>query len=200
MALARREDYYESLVDERYEIIHGRIYMMDSPGTNHQEVLMALVKLIGNFLSGKPCRAFFAPYDIRLLDPGEEVDSPKPPRNSVQPDLVVICDRSKITPKGCVGPPDLVIEVLSPSTPSRDLVLKRNLYERSGVLEYWVIDPVNRIVNVMRYEQPDTTGNESMLKPWVATMLYEEDELTTPILEGLTIQIKEVFADLIPEN
>ena len=200
MALARRDDYLESLIEERYEIIRGRVYMMDSPVINHQRIVGVLFRSISNFLVGKTCEAIIAPFDVRLLDPGEDPDSPRPPRNIVQPDIIVVCDKKKITLKRCLGPPDLVIEVLSPSTTSKDFVAKRDLYERAGVLEYWIVDPVNRVINVMRYENAEAPQNESAVQSWVAFTLPEEAELTTPILEGLTIQIKEVFADMLPED
>lgn len=120
--------------DQRWELIDGVAYdMTPAPIRRHQEILGDLHLQIGNFLIGKPCRVYMAPFDVLIPkhDEGEEeIDT------VVQPDIAVVCDRSKLTERGCKGAPDLVIEILSPSTAEKDTLTKLKLYERAGVKEY----------------------------------------------------------------
>jgi Uma2 family endonuclease len=120
--------------DVRYELIDGQAYAM-SPGPNrrHQELVGEVFLQIGNALRGAPCRPYVAPFDIRLPR-GNEADDDVD--TVVQPDISVICDRTKLDDRGCRGAPDWVIEVLSPSSASHDQILKRALYERHEVDPY----------------------------------------------------------------
>jgi Uma2 family endonuclease len=165
MALALRDhqhhtygDYCRWPEDVRYELIDGQAYAM-SPGPNrrHQEVVGALFRQVADALEGSPCRTYVAPFDVRLPR-GHEADDDID--TVVQPDIMVVCDRTKLDDRGCRGAPDWVIEVLSPSTASHDQILKRALYERHGVREFWLIHPVDLIVTVYRlvdgaYGRPD---------------------------------------------
>lgn len=141
-------DYLTWPEDVRYELIDGLAYAMaPAPLRIHQELLLEVARQTGNALDGKPCRPFIAPFDVRLPR-GDEADGEVD--TVVQPDLVVVCDRSKLDERGCRGAPDWVVEVLSPSTASHDLILKRRLYERVGVREYWLVHPVDHVVTVYR--------------------------------------------------
>jgi Uma2 family endonuclease len=165
MALAQRDhqhhtygDYCRWPEDVRYELIDGQAYAM-SPGPNrrHQEVGFEIARQIADALEGSPCRTYVAPFDVRLPR-GNEADDDVD--TVVQPDIMVVCDRTKLDDRGCRGAPDWVIEVLSPSSASHDQILKRALYERRGVREYWLIHPVDLIVTVYRlvdgaYGRPD---------------------------------------------
>jgi len=111
----------------------------------HQGTSFELAEQLRNFLKDKPSKAFTAPFDVRLSAQGED-------DTVVQPDLLVVCERSKLDGKACNGPPDLVIEILSPSSFSRDKWLKFNLYQRSGVREYWIVDPDSGTVTVYTLE------------------------------------------------
>ncbi|MER2552481.1 MAG: Uma2 family endonuclease [Thauera sp.] len=154
-------DYLTWPEDVRYELIDGIAYpispapdgvahaMSPAPLRVHQELLGAIYREAANALNGKPCRPFIAPFDVRLPHANEadgEVDT------VVQPDLVVVCDRRKLDERGCRGAPDWVVEVLSPSTAGHDLILKRRLYARAGVREYWLVHPVDRVVTVYRLQ------------------------------------------------
>jgi Uma2 family endonuclease len=154
-------DYLTWPEDVRYELIDGIAYpispapdgvahaMSPAPLRVHQELLGAIYREAANALDGKPCRPFIAPFDVRLPHANEadgEVDT------VVQPDLVVVCDRRKLDERGCRGAPDWVVEVLSPSTAGHDLILKRRLYARAGVREYWLVHPVDRVVTVYRLQ------------------------------------------------
>ena len=144
--------------DVRYELIDGQAYAK-SPGPNrrHQELVGEIFRQIADTLEGAPCRVYVAPLDIRLPR-GNEADDDVD--TVVQPDISVICDRTKLDDRGCRGAPDWVIEVLSPSSASHDQILKRALYERHAVREFWLIHPVDRIVTIYRlmdsaYGRPD---------------------------------------------
>jgi Uma2 family endonuclease len=165
MALALRDshrhtyaDYCTWPDDVRYELIDGQAYLM-SPGPNrrHQELVGEVFLQIGNALRDSNCRPYVAPFDVRLRRANEADDDVD---TVVQPDISVICDRAKLDDRGCRGAPDWVIEVLSPSSASHDQILKRALYERHGVREFWLIHPVDLIVTVYRlvdgaYGRPD---------------------------------------------
>jgi Uma2 family endonuclease len=125
---------------ERWELIDGVPYNMSpAPVRRHQGILMRVSIVVGTFLADKPCQAYFAPFDVRLPDFSEQDDSDV--LTVVQPDLVVICDEKKLDDRGCRGAPDLVMEILSPSTSRKDIGVKFRLYERHGVREYWIIHP-----------------------------------------------------------
>lgn len=148
-------DYLKFPDDERWEIIDGVAYSMaPAPGDSHQSLSSELTAQVHTQLRGKPCQVRVAPYDVRF----ENSDKTN---KVVQPDLVVVCDRNKITPRGLVGAPDWIVEILSPSTAGKDQILKRALYEREGVREYWLVHPVDRIVTIYRlgaeghYQQAD---------------------------------------------
>ncbi|MCL1951372.1 MAG: Uma2 family endonuclease [Oscillospiraceae bacterium] len=134
-------DYLTWDDDVRYELIDGVPYMMASPSQQHQEILMAFSMLFGNFLKGKPCKGFFAPFDVRLFPQNNNADT-----TIVQPDFLVVCDRSKLDGKSCNGAPDYVLEILSPSSSRRDRIQKKAQYGWAGVKEYWIIDPDDRML------------------------------------------------------
>ncbi|HAZ61066.1 MAG TPA: hypothetical protein DCY89_05775 [Gammaproteobacteria bacterium] len=157
MGLSRRDaerhtygDYRRWPEAARYELIDGAAYAMaPAPSRLHQEVLGELFRQVANALQGQPCRPFIAPFDVRLPRAGEADDDID---TVVQPDLAVVCDPGKLDERGCRGAPDWVVEVLSTATAGHDQILKRALYERAGVREYWLVHPVDRIVTVHRLE------------------------------------------------
>lgn len=129
---------------KRYELIGGEFWLMAGAGRLHQRTVGEMAFQLTGQLKGKPCRLFLAPFDVRLAEAG---DAPNFESNVVQPDLLVVCDPRKETATGIKGAPDIVIEIVSPKGSARDLVVKRRLYERAGVVEYWVFDPEGRTLH-----------------------------------------------------
>lgn len=142
-------DYLAWPESERWQLLDGHAYAMAPPSTAHQRVVFELGRQIGNQLQSKPCQGFLAPMGVRL-PAGDEADDDV--RTVFEPDLLVVCDPSKVDARGIRGAPDFIIEVLSPSTAAFDLVDKRQRYERAGVGELWLIDPVSSVLTVYRRE------------------------------------------------
>ena len=135
-------DYASWDDEDRCELIDGVVYNMSSPSQAHQRMSMEISGQLWTLLKGKTCEVFPAPFDVCLNGLGDKDET------VVQPDIIVVCDKSKLDGKKCNGAPDLVIEILSPSTLSLDKVIKYNKYLQTGVKEYWVIDPVEKTVIV----------------------------------------------------
>jgi Uma2 family endonuclease len=141
-------DYYNWDDGERWELIDGEAYCMSpAPTRLHQEILGGMHAQIYASLAGKPCRVYMAPFDIRLPK-GNEADALID--TVVQPDISVICESKKLDDRGCRGAPDWIIEILSPSTAARDQIRKRDLYEREGVREYWLVHPQDKMLYIYR--------------------------------------------------
>jgi len=138
------EDIYALPDGERAELIDGKIYYMAPPNTKHQRLVHFFDREIGNYLKGNKdeCEVFPAPFAVFL----NEND-----KNYVEPDLSVVCDKNKITEKGCVGAPDWIIEIVSPSSRQMDYFKKLFKYRTAGVKEYWVVDPDKKIVTVYNF-------------------------------------------------
>lgn len=178
-------DYLTWDNDQRWEIFDGTPYAMaPAPTRKHQDVSMNLSVLLKNFLKDKPCRVYAAPFDVRFPQ-GNEAD--KDVDTVVQPDIVVVCDKNKLDDAGMRGAPDLIIEILSPSSLSRDQIEKRALYEKHGVKEYWIIHPVEKITWIYTLQTDGQYG-----KP---VIVDQEGSADVGILPGLTITMNEVFAE-----
>ncbi len=132
---------------EHAEIINGEVFMMAPPSRMHQEISTELVRQLANFLEGKRCKVYPAPFGVRLFE--VDGDTPDDVDTMVEPDISVVCDKSKLDDHGCKGAPDMVVEVLSPSTQRHDRLVKLGLYQRAGVREYWIVNPEDRTVQVM---------------------------------------------------
>lgn len=147
------KDYLTYDEGERIEIIDGQIYNMSpAPSRAHQEIISALVFEIINYIKSNngSCKVYPAPFDVILKNEDEDLINSK---NIVQPDISVICDKSKLTDKGCTGSPDMIVEVISPFNPSNDYVRKLNLYEHFKVREYWIVNPIRK--NILVYTLTD---------------------------------------------
>ncbi len=143
-------DYCDWNDDQRRELIDGQAYLMaPAPTASHQIIAFQIGYQVESALKDKPCTVLLAPIDVRLPRAGESVDQTS---TVVQPDLLVVCDPTKIDRRGVNGTPDWVVEVLSPTTASHDQIIKRKLYERAGIAEYWLVHPVDRVLTIYRLE------------------------------------------------
>jgi Uma2 family endonuclease len=171
-------DYMTWDDDKRWELIDGVPYLMSAPNRRHQELLGNLYLQIGPFLKGKKCKVYFAPFDVRLnADTFDNI--------VVQPDLLIVCDESILNKAGCKGVPDMVVEILSPSTSRYDRIKKFNTYLKAGIREYWIIDPETKTlaVHILR------DGN------YIIHPYSNEDKAPVHVLEGFCIDLSEVFEE-----
>ena len=179
-------DYLKWTFDERLELIKGRIFKM-SPALAefHQRILTKVGNEIYNYLKRKPCVVYFAPFDVRLV---KKCSDDKQITTVVQPDICVICDLKKLDKKGCLGAPDIVVEILSPGNNKKELQNKYEVYEEAGVKEYWIIQPEEK--TFFKYVLDE---NEQYQPTKILTL---GDNVTSTILPGFVLNLDEVFADL----
>lgn len=178
-------DYLNWPDDERWELIAGVAYnMTPAPSRIHQKVSAALFNEIYNYLKNKTCEVYSAPFDVRLPAENEKDETVK---TVVQPDIVVVCDPSKLDEKGCIGSPDLIVEIVSPTTASLDYIQKLRLYERHRVKEYWIVHPIDKIVMIYQLLENNSYGR--------AEIFSEESRISVGIFPDLTINMKMVFTE-----
>lgn len=178
-------DYLLWQFEERVELIKGKILQMAAPSRVHQQVSINLSTILKNAFWKSPCKVYAAPFDVRL--PHFSQQKNKDVVTVVQPDLCVICDPAKLDDRGCIGAPDIVVEIISPGNSKREMKDKFSIYEESGVLEYWIVSPIEKAIQVFRLNEQ---GKYYGIQPFV-----EDDDLTTPVLPGAQIPLQEVFAD-----
>lgn len=161
-------DYLTWLFDERVELIKGKIFKMSPVPLNiHQRVSSNLHGLIWTHLKRKKCKVYASPFDVRFV---KSVENETLISTVVQPDLCVICDENKLDEKGCLGAPDLIIEIVSPHSAKRDIHDKFDLYQEFGVREYWIVYPNNKSVQVFllnqegKYESVGVYENQETIK------------------------------------
>lgn len=170
------EDYYALPEDIRAELIEGQIYYMAAPGRIHQEILSFLHVRIANYIDSRKgiCKVYPAPLAVKLFKDDD--------KTIVEPDISVICDRNKLTDRGCTGAPDWIIEIISPSNSSHDYIRKLNLYADAEVREYWIVDPRSKKIFVYHLEKTDFE---------VKTYSFEEI-VTANIFDNLWIDFNEL--------
>ena len=157
-------DYRSWPEDERWELIDGVAWdMSPAPARQHQGIVAAIASAFYSALRDHLCRVYPAPFDV-LLPGGEETEDDDV-TTVVQPDVSVFCDESRLTRAGARGAPTLAVEILSPSTASKDMRIKRDLYERHGVLEYWIVDPGNKYVAVYLLDEDGKYGEPKLYEP-----------------------------------
>lgn len=179
------QNYLERPDNERYEIIHGEVIKMTLPPTIHQKVRMDIAMPIANFLHDKSSEIFFVPFAARLFE--QQDDTPDKVNTVVEPDIMIICDPTRLDDYGCKGAPDMVIEILSPSTMHHDRIVKFELYRRAGVREYWIVDPQNQSVEVyLRDENNDLSPHE---------VYTRGDTAKVTVLDGCTVELAKVFPE-----
>jgi Uma2 family endonuclease len=173
-------DYLLWQFSDRVELIKGFILKMSpAPNTNHQKISQNLNGYFYNFFQNKNCQVFVAPFDVRL-----PIKSAKKETTVVQPDLSIICDDNKLDDRGCNGSPDLIIEIISPNNSKHDIHTKFNLYQEAGVLEYWLVEPTEKIILI--YTLPN--GVYIGLKP-----LVEGEIVKSLLFPEIKISVKDIF-------
>ena len=181
-------DYLTWQFDEMVELIKGKIYRMSpAPKESHQDISVELLYQINHFLKKKNCKVYHAPFDVILpllksKQTSDKIDT------VVQPDICVICDRSKITEQGCTGAPDWIIEILSKGTIHKDLNEKYEIYKHSGVKEYWVVHPTDATVLVYHLDENGEYQLQRQ-KPFLPG-----EKVPSGIFEGFEIDLEEVFS------
>ncbi|NBF39828.1 MAG: Uma2 family endonuclease [Spirochaetes bacterium] len=151
-------DYRQLPDDARYEIIEGELFVATpAPSRHHQAVVGEVFRQLANQLLAHRCEAYVAPFDVMLPAPDEDLEDSA---TVVQPDVVVVCDPQKLDARGCVGPPDLAVEVVSRESRRQDAVRKRALYERHGVREYWMVEPARRALTQLALDPATGTYRE----------------------------------------
>ncbi|WP_373494410.1 Uma2 family endonuclease [Aquiflexum sp.] len=178
-------DYLTWQMEEMVELIKGKIFRQAAaPRVNHQRVSLKISNELYNFLKGKKCEVFAAPFDVRLpvkSKKHEDIDT------VVQPDICVICDPQKLDELGCVGAPDLIVEILCPGNNKKELQNKYEVYKESGVKEYWVIHPnectliINTLING-KYQ--------------ASRIFTHGDKVASQAVEGFVLDLEEVFDDM----
>ncbi|MCL2663152.1 MAG: Uma2 family endonuclease [Oscillospiraceae bacterium] len=169
------EEYYEIGEDVRVELYEGYLVVMQSPTLRHQGILGVIHANLFMFLKGKKCKVFTAP-GVHLF---------KKEATVFIPDIIVVCDKSKLDIRNVDGAPDLVIEILSPSTTRMDRKLKFDKYQKAGVKEYWIIDPERNLLEV----------NLLVDGKYITTIYNETAQAPVSTLDGFEIDLAEVFAE-----
>ncbi|RKX77083.1 MAG: Uma2 family endonuclease [Spirochaetes bacterium] len=169
--------------DVRWEIINRVPYDIVHPKRLHQEVLFYITRVLGEYLEGKNCHGYNAPFEVLFTEydenTGEEIET------VVEPDLIVVCDESKLYERGCRGAPDVVFEILSEETAYKDESVKFHLYEKHGVREYWIVNPDGLYVEVF------TLNNEGL---YGSPRFYRElGNAESLVLEGFSLDLHKVF-------
>lgn len=175
------QDYLAWPEEERWELIEGIPVMQTAPSWQHQAISRELIIQFGNYLRNKSCNVFASPFDLILTNDENEKTS----KNVFQPDLLVVCDNNRLRGTGYFGVPDLVVEIVSPSTGRSDKFYKFNMYEKYGVKEYWIIEPDIKLISVFtlnengRYGRPEIYSEENIIK--------------VGVLEDLNIDLSQIF-------
>lgn len=178
-------DYLNWSEDERWELIQGIPYLMTpAPSRRSQEVLGELFAELRNYLKDKSCRVYLAPFDVRLPAKNEKDEDIK---TIVQPDITVVCDHHKLDDKGCKGAPDLIVEIVSPSSAAMDYIKKLALYEKNGVKEYWIVHPLDKIVTVYKLLNHGQYGRPEIYD--------QEGKIKVEILGDLILDLKSIFPE-----
>ena len=170
---------------ERAEIIGGEVLMMAPPSRIHQKISGEIFRQLANFLEGKRCEVYSAPFGVRLFE--KDGDRPEDVDTVVEPDITVVCDTSRLDQHGCKGAPELVMEILSPSSRRHDMLVKLNLYQRAGVREYWIVNPDDKDVQLFLLD------GSGLFR--VHGFYGREDIARVNVLEGCFIELCKVFPE-----
>ena len=178
-------DYLAWRIEERLELIKGWIMRMASPSRAHQEALGELTFFMRSHFGNHLCKVYFAPSDVRFLDKEKSSKAAKNIYTVVQPDLYVVCDLKKLDDAGCLGAPDLVVEILSPGNTKKEMKQKYEVYEENGVREYWIVHPIEKYLTI------HTLNTEG--KYYASKYFTDEDIVNSVIFPDLAIDLSKVF-------
>jgi len=179
-------DYLTWFDNVRRELIDGFIHLMSpAPSIKHQIVTGNIHTIVNSYLKSKKCKVLIAPADVRLLNNQKKAD--KDVFSVVQPDLFIVCDLAKLDDKGCMGAPDMIVEIVSLSNTKYDVKTKFNLYQENGVREYWIVFPYDKMVQVFLLDENGKYQHQANYT--------EEDKVKVNIFEDLYIDLKDVFED-----
>lgn len=180
-AIYTYQDYLRWRFEERVELIKGKLFKMSpAPNRMHQEISGNLLVAFKTRKGKSNCKVYAAPFDVRFPNASDQKVY-----TVVQPDLCVICDHTKLDDAGCLGAPDLIVEILSPSTADKDLKNKFELYEEHGVKEYWVVYPGVAVVEVFTLEK---SGSYAPSKKYV-----KGEVVRSQVLQSLELAIEDLF-------
>ena len=168
---------------EKWELLNGVAYMQAAPSWQHQNISAELLTQLRNYFRDKQCSAFSAPFDVRLP---ENKKSDEESTTVLQPDIVVICDKSKLKDTGYFGVPVLIIEIVSPASSKMDKLYKFNKYEQAGVKEYWIVEPDYKVISVFKLKSNKKYGRPDNYS--------EDDTITVKSFTDLVIDLKDVFS------
>jgi Uma2 family endonuclease len=175
-------DYLTWNFKERLELFRGKIFKMSpAPNRNHQTISGRMYLIFAKALQKNTCNVYYAPFDVRLV---KKITTDEKVLTVVQPDLCIICDENKLDDKGCIGAPDLVVEILSPGNTKKEMGIKFDLYEENEVKEYWLVDPTEKTVLVYTLQNKKFIG----LKPFIV-----EDVLKSPLFPSLKFKVRDIF-------
>jgi Uma2 family endonuclease len=181
-------DYLLWRFEERVELIKGRISKMSpAPNRKHQEVSGNMSYILKSYFLHASCKIYVAPFDVRLLDKKKSSKANADIFTVVQPDICIICDKTKLDEQGCIGAPDLIVEILSKGNSKKELQTKYELYQESGVKEYWIVFPLDEIV------QQFVLNSEEKYELY--KVYNTEDTLNAFLFPDLAIDLKEVFSE-----
>jgi Uma2 family endonuclease len=178
-------DYLTWKFDQTVELLRGKISMMAGPSRRHQRISWRLSGLFYTTFKNHRCQAYAAPFDVRLYDRTKSEKANKDIYTVVQPDICVICDLEKLDDRGCLGSPDLIIEILSPGNSSKEMKAKKQLYEECGVREYLIFDPERETVFQFHLTKNDVYSP--------ATIYVSDETVTSVVFPELQMDLQEVF-------
>lgn len=164
--LSTEEDYYNLPEEERAELINGQFYAQAAPSRIHQKILSELHTMINNYIKSKggSCEVYPAPFAVKLFAHGKTI---------VEPDISVICDKNKLTDRGCTGAPDWIIEIASPGNSGHDYITKLSLYQAAGVREYWIVNPMKQS-GIVYFFEGDGSAQPFTFQDTVTANIYED--------------------------
>ncbi|MBI5915560.1 MAG: Uma2 family endonuclease [Bacteroidetes bacterium] len=181
-------DYLTWQFEQAVELIKGRIAKMAAPSRRHQRVSFVLSGKFYDYFKMNPCEAYAAPFDVRLYNKIKSAKANKDIYTVVQPDICVICETSKLDDAGCLGTPDLIVEILSPGNSTKEMKTKKDLYAESGVREYWIVDPEREtLTRFMLQADGESYG--------LAQIFTNGEAVQADIFPNLVVELGEVFSD-----